>query len=55
MYTPYDVADMLKIHYRTVMEWIHSGKIKAVKIGRTYRITDSEIDRIKHEGIKTTA
>lgn len=34
-----DVANAFKVRRETVKRWIDEGKIKAVRIGRNYRIT----------------
>ena len=43
-YTVQEAADLLKVHYQTVRNWIKSNEIRAVKIGRSYRIPKSEIE-----------
>lgn len=47
MRTIYEVADLFGVHWQTVRNWIRDGKIKAVKIERTVRIPDEEIERLK--------
>ena len=39
-----EVANMLKVAYLTVYRWIQSGKIKALKVGKQYRIERFELD-----------
>lgn len=43
-YTVQEAADLLKVHYQTVRNWIRSGEIRVIKIGRSYRIPKSEIE-----------
>ena len=50
MYNIDQVADMLRLCRITVFRYIKSGKIKAIKIGREWRIKQDEIDRIMREG-----
>ncbi len=45
-YTPQEVAGKLKIDIRTVYRWIREGRLKAVKIGHFWRISESELKRI---------
>lgn len=45
-YTVEEVAEILKLYKKTVYGYIKSGKIKAVKIGRRYRITEDELHRL---------
>lgn len=41
-----EVASILRLHYTTVSGWCRNGIIKAVKIGRNYKIHASELDRL---------
>lgn len=47
MKTKNDVCKIFKVSLGTVNNWIKQGKIKAVKIGRSVRIPDEEIERLK--------
>ncbi len=49
--TPDEVAESLKVHINTVYAHLKSGKIASVKIGIQWRILQSEVDRIKIQGI----
>ena len=51
MLTIKDVAKTLKLHEMTVYKYVVSGKIKSVKFGKTYRITETEVQRIMKEGL----
>lgn len=44
-YSIEEVAKMLKVAYLTVYRWVRSGKLKAVKAGKQYRIERLELDR----------
>ena len=44
-YSINDVAKLLKVAYLTVYRWVRSGKLKAVKAGKQYRIERFELDR----------
>ena len=50
MYTPREVGEILEVTNVTVLKLIHNGKIKAVKIGGQYKITQEEVDRILQHG-----
>ena len=39
-----EVAKMLKVAYLTVYRWVRSGKLKAVKAGKQYRIKRDDLD-----------
>jgi len=45
-YTPQEVAKKLKIDMSTVYRWIREGHLKAVKVGRGWRISESELNRL---------
>lgn len=38
-----DVARMLKCRKETVWRMIHAGRLRAAKLGRVYRISDSAL------------
>ena len=39
------VSDELKIHPATVRAWVKSGRLAAVRVGRTWRVRRSELER----------
>lgn len=43
-YTIVEVAKLLKVHDRTVRRLIDDEKLKAVKIGTTWRISESDLN-----------
>ncbi|MCM1567811.1 MAG: helix-turn-helix domain-containing protein [Dehalobacter sp.] len=45
-YTPQEVADKLKVNIRTLYRWIREGKLKAVKIGELWRISETELNKL---------
>lgn len=46
------VASKLQIHWQTVLSYIKSGKLRAVKLGRGYRIDPQDLTTFV-ESIKT--
>lgn len=44
VYTPPEVAEILKISELTLMDWLRSGKLQGVKVGRLWRITESALN-----------
>ena len=46
VYTVYEVANILKVHYNTVYELIRQKKLKAIRIGTSYRITESYLNEL---------
>lgn len=44
MLTPEDVADKLQLHHLTILKFIRTKKLKAVKLGRVYRIRPGDLE-----------
>jgi excisionase family DNA binding protein len=44
-YSIEEVAKMLKVAYLTVYRWIQSKKLRAIKAGKQYRISKSDLDK----------
>lgn len=42
--TPEQVAGILQIHVLTVYSYIRRGKLDAVRLGRSYRITHEDLE-----------
>ena len=45
-----EVASMLRVSNMTVYRLVNSGAMKAVRIGKSYRIEETEVDRYLREG-----
>lgn len=43
MYTVYEVAETLKLDAETIRRYINSEKIRAYKIGKEWRIKESDL------------
>ena len=50
-YSAEEIAEYLHIGAQTVRAWLRDGKVKAVKFGRSWRISDEELKRIVAEGV----
>ena len=48
-YTDEQVADLLQVHWQTVLNYIKGGKLEAMKLGRGYRISKESIDKFSKE------
>ncbi|MGW0434875.1 helix-turn-helix domain-containing protein [Micromonospora sp. NPDC003197] len=55
MYSVEQVADRLGLHVRTVRGYIRTGRLKAVRIGKQYRIARSDLDELTGQSPSTTA
>ncbi len=49
LYTPEEVAEYLGFTLNTVLSYIASGKIKSVKVFRSNRVKESELQAIVKE------
>ncbi|CCH16273.1 helix-turn-helix domain-containing protein [Micromonospora lupini] len=54
MYSVEQVADRLGLHVRTVRGYIRSGRLRAVRIGKQYRIAASDLDALTGRPPTTT-
>ena len=50
MFTVNEVASLLKVHRNTIFKALQKGKIKGIKIGGVWRISEEEVEKIKMEG-----
>ena len=44
--TPEQVSEILQIHILTVYNYIRQGKLSAIRLGRSYRVTQQDLDRL---------
>lgn len=50
MYTTTEVAKLLNISRVTIFRALKQGRIKGVKIGNIWRISEEELQRLRREG-----
>lgn len=43
-YTVEQLSELLQVHWQTVLNYIKSGKLKAIKLGKGYRIPKKSLD-----------
>jgi excisionase family DNA binding protein len=43
-YTVQEVADLLKLHWQSVLTYIKNGDLEAIKLGKGYRISQQALD-----------
>lgn len=46
LYSPDEVARQLGLHVRTVRNYVREGRLKAVRIGKQYRISRADLDAL---------
>jgi len=49
--TTEEFAARLRLHPETVRRWIRSRRLHGVRVGRHWRISSKEIERIEAEGV----
>jgi excisionase family DNA binding protein len=42
--TPEQVAEILQIHILTVYHYIRQGKLRAIRLGRSYRVAPEDLE-----------
>jgi len=51
IYTTEQVAKLLQIHPLTVLKYIKAGKLRAIKLGRVYRIRESALQKFLDQDV----
>lgn len=54
VYTLEELVDLLKVTKRTLYNYIKSGRLKAVKMGKYWRVTQKQLDAFLSEGEQET-
>lgn len=54
VYTLEEISDLIKITRRTLYDYVKTGKLKAVKIGRTWRVTEKQLEEFLSTGTNGT-
>lgn len=50
LYTPDEVADVLKIKSSTVKQWLRAGTLSGIKVSRSWRVKESDLKRFIEKG-----
>lgn len=50
LYKTIRLAEFFEVEQRTIQRWIKKGRLKAKKIGRSWRVPESEVLRFMNEG-----
>lgn len=51
IYTTDEVAELLKLDVRTIYRYIQEGRLRAAKMGRVYRISESQLEDFFNKAI----
>ena len=43
-YTVEQVAELLQVHWQTILNYIKNGRLKAIKLGKGYRIEKGDLE-----------
>jgi excisionase family DNA binding protein len=46
VYTPEGAAEALMVSPKTIREWLRTGKLKGVKMGRLWRVRESDLQEL---------
>lgn len=44
LFTPEEVAEVLRLHHLTVLKFIKQKKLRSIKFGRVYRIREEDLE-----------
>ena len=47
-----EVAEYLKLSRTTIWRWVKEGKLQAFKLGRSWRVRRSELERITGQDLR---
>lgn len=51
MLTIKQVAEALSVSVMTIVRYLAKGRIRGVRVGKSWRISQEELERIKREGV----
>ncbi|MEM4625767.1 MAG: helix-turn-helix domain-containing protein [Candidatus Pacearchaeota archaeon] len=52
LYTPEEVAEILKVSVITVKKWLRSGELKGIKVGKFWRIREEDLEEFLRNILK---
>lgn len=55
LYSIAELAEILKLHQKTILRFIHEGRIEGRKIGRTWMVSEEELKRYCHGELSSKA
>lgn len=45
-YTLKEISELIHMHINTIRSYVHSGKLKATKIGKSFYVTEKELEAL---------
>ncbi len=42
--TTHEIAELFKVNEATVHTWIHGGELRAIRVGREFRVTTKDLE-----------
>lgn len=45
-----EIAERYNVKVTTVWEWLRSGRLTAIRIGRGYRVSNEDLEKFEKEG-----
>ena len=42
--TTHEIAELLKVSEATVRNWIHEGELRAIRVGREFRVAAKDLE-----------
>jgi len=52
LYSLYEIQDILGVSYRSLLRYIDAGKLKAVKFGRLWKVSETDLKAFMTKGTK---
>lgn len=52
VYTILELVDILHVTRRSIYEWIKTGKLHAVKLGKEWRVREEDLDAFLAKGTR---
>jgi len=47
--TPVEAAERLSVSRKSILDWLRSGKLKGVKVGKLWRIREADLEAFLKE------
>lgn len=45
VFTPEQTAELLHVATKTIKDWLRSGELPGIKVGRQWRVTESDLQK----------